>query len=128
MFRSSMLVYWLLALVALLAVAPAAFAKSPFSVLAGSTDYPIASGKAKLDETLGVLYFRVEVEDVPLAGATLDIFAGDTYAGSLTIDAFGDGRLEVAVGPGNPIAAVPAGTPVQVKTDMGVLVVSGTAP
>ena len=126
---SSIRALTLMVLAALLALAPAALAApQPAALLTGSADFPAASGAAKFDLNLGVLEFVVEVETVPqLAGATLDVLIGATKAGTITVDALGNGRLVLDVGPGNPVAEIPTGTAVAVQTDAGVLVISGTS-
>jgi hypothetical protein len=131
MFRTSSLALSLLALTALLALAPAALAAvapQPVAILNPSADFPAASGKAKFDLNLGALQFVVEVDGVPqLAGATLDVLIGGIKAGTTTVDALGNGRFVVDVGPTSPVWEIPAGTAVAVQTDAGVVVISGTS-
>ena len=70
---------------------------------------------------------KVEVEDVNLpAGTVLNVFLNGTSIGSLTINSFREGQFEIESNNGGIVPSVTAGSFVEVKTQAGVLVASGT--
>jgi hypothetical protein len=125
--------------IALLALAAVAFAALPaaaqasgsgverLATLHGSAAFPGADGKARFRDRGGERELEVEVEDANrLAGARLRVFVGDQQAGSLRINRFGNGALNLNSDRGDTVPAVKAGTTVRVGTAGGTLVVSGS--
>jgi hypothetical protein len=96
------------------------------AVLTGSAAYPLVNGKAtyKVDNN-GIRQFQAELEDArALRGQTLSVFVNAAKVGTMTINAFGDGRLSL-VGAAAPSIA-PTSTPIiRVRTAKGALVASG---
>jgi hypothetical protein len=129
----------LLALVASLALAPAALAKS-----GSGSSKPIAiPGKPIVDASKsvtgpklvvrqvltskGVRNLEVQVKGLPqLAGAELDVFVGGVQAGSLMVRPDGDGKHALPIIAGSPVPRVWSNMPVELRTRAGLLVVSGT--
>jgi hypothetical protein len=71
--------------------------------------------------------FKVEVEDVSLtAGTVLDVLVNGTKVGTLSINSFRQGELELESEHGQAVPSVSAGTIVIVRTQAGATVVSGT--
>lgn len=70
--------------------------------------------------------FEVEVEDVNLpAGTLLDVLVNGNIVGSLTVNAFREGELELESEHGQVIPVIAAGTMVVVRTRAGATIVSG---
>jgi len=70
---------------------------------------------------------KVEVEDVNLtAGTVLNVFLNGSSIGSLTINSFRQGELQLESNNGRLVPTVPPGSVVEVKTQPGALVASGT--
>ena len=69
---------------------------------------------------------EVEVEDVNLpAGTVLGVFVDGNKIGSLTINSFREGKLELETEDGQTVPNVSPGTQVIVKTQAGATIVSG---
>jgi hypothetical protein len=111
-----------------LALAPVAQANNADIRIAlkGSAQFPNAKGTAKYRDRGGEQEFQVEVENVKkLAGKRLGVFVNGNNVGTMRINQFGAGRLELNSDRGDNVPAISAGSKVQVKTGAGVLVVSG---
>jgi hypothetical protein len=94
--------------------------------LKGSAQFPNAKGSAKYRNRDGEREFQVEVENVKaLAGKTLNVFANGSKVGTMTINQFGAGRLNLNSTRGQNVPKIVSGSKVQVKTGQGVVVVSG---
>lgn len=77
--------------------------------------------------TNGQRKLEVEVEEVNLPNLTvLDVFVGGTKIGSLTINSFREGELELETEDGQTIPIISAGTTVVVKTQAGAAILSGS--
>ncbi|MDQ3820005.1 MAG: DUF4214 domain-containing protein [Acidobacteriota bacterium] len=75
----------------------------------------------------GTQEFKVEAEDVNLpAGTVLNVLVNGTSVGSLTIDSFREGELELESENGQMIPKISAGSTVAVKSQAGTTIVSGT--
>lgn len=124
--------------IALLALAAVAFAALPAgaqaagsgtelrATLHGSAAFPGADGKARFRDRGGEQELEVEVEDANrLAGARLRVFVGGKQVGTLRINRFGNGSLNLNSDRGDNVPAVNAGTTVRIRTAGGTLVVSG---
>ena len=125
--------------IALLALAAVAFAALPAgaqasgsgtqlrATLHGSAAFPGADGKARFRDRGGEEELEVEVEDANrLAGTRLRALAGGKQVGTLRINRFGIGSLNLNSDQGDTVPAVKAGTRVRVRTAGGTLVVSGS--
>ena len=125
--------------IALLALAAVAFAALPAgaqaagsgtqlrATLHGSAAFPGADGKARFRDRGGEQELEVEVEDANrLAGTRLRALAGGKQVGTLRINRFGIGSLNLNSDQGDTVPAVKAGTTVRVRTAGGTLVVSGS--
>ena len=125
--------------IALLALAAVAFAALPAgaqasgsgtqlrATLHGSAAFPGADGKARFRHRGGEQELEVEVEDANrLAGTRLRALAGGKQVGTLRINRFGIGSLNLNSDQGDTVPAVKAGTTVHVRTAGGTLVVSGS--
>ena len=125
--------------IALLALAAVAFAALPAgaqasgsgtqlrATLHGSAAFPGADGKARFRDLGGEQELEVEVEDANrLAGTRLRALAGGKQVGTLRINRFGIGSLNLNSDQGDTVPAVKAGTRVRVRTAGGTLVVSGS--
>ena len=110
--------------------APAAQAKGGDGTiiqLRGSAQYPNANGKAKYKNEGGEREFEVELEDArALRGKTLTVYANGAKVGTFRVNNLGNGRLERNSDLGQNVPNIHAGSPVQIKTAAGVLVVSGS--
>src|SRR5437763_4768647 len=92
--------------------------------LNGLTPKGVAEHRAKAD---GSLRFGVEVEDVNLpAGTVLNVLVNGTSIGSLTLNSFHEGELELETEAGQTVPTINAGTTVVVRTQAGATIVSGT--
>lgn len=90
----------------------------------GQTPKGVAEHRANAD---GSRRFKVEVEDVNLpAGTILNVFVNGASIGSLTLDSFRNGELELESNDGEIVPTINAGTTVEVRTQAGAAVVSGT--
>ena len=75
----------------------------------------------------GSTRFKVEVEDVNLtAGTVLDVLLNGTKVGSISINSFRQGELELESEHGQSVPNVNAGAIVVVRTQAGATIVSGT--
>jgi hypothetical protein len=93
------------------------------STLGGQTPHGVAEHRLSAD---GNRRFKVEVEDVNLpAGTALNVLVNGTSIGSLTINSFRQGELELETEHGQAVPNVSAGTVVTVKTQAGATIVSG---
>lgn len=126
-FMIAMLVAFVASL-ALTSLAPVAQAANDIRVsLKGSAQYPNAKGTAKYKDRGGEQEFQVEVENVKkLAGKKLSVFVNGNKVGTMQINQFGAGRLELNSDQGDKVPAIRGGSKVKVKTGAGVLVVSGS--
>ena len=110
--------------------APAAQAKGGAGTiiqLRGSAQYPNANGKAKYKAEGGEREFEVELEDArALKGKVLTVYANGAKVGTFRVNNLGNGRLERNSDLGQNVPNIHAGSPVQIKTAAGVLVVSGS--
>ncbi len=110
--------------------APAAHAKGGDATiiqLRGSAQYPNANGKAKYKAQGGEREFQVELEDArALRGKVLTVYANGAKVGTFRVNNLGNGRLERNTDMGQNVPNIHAGSPVQIKTAAGVLVVSGS--
>ena len=110
--------------------APAAQAKGGDGTiiqLRGSAQYPNANGKAKYKAEGGEREFEVELEDArALTGKVLTVYANGAKVGTFRVNNLGNGRLERNSDLGQNVPNIHAGSPVQIKTAAGVLVVSGS--
>ena len=108
--------------------APAAQAKGGDGTiiqLRGSAQYPNANGKAKYKAEGGEREFEVELEDArALKGKVLTVYANGAKVGTFRVNNLGNGRLERNSDLGQNVPNIHAGSPVQIKTAAGVLVVS----
>ncbi len=113
---------------ALTSLAPVAQAANDIRIsLKGSAQFPNAKGTAKYKDRGGEQEFQVEVENVKkLAGKKLSVFVDGNKVGTMRINQFGAGRLELNSDRGDNVPAISGGSKVQVKTGAGVLVVSGS--
>lgn len=96
------------------------------AVLKGTRAYPAANGKAtyKVDNN-GIREFEAEIEDVrALAGTTVDVFVNAKKVASITLDAIGDGEVELR-GAAAPIIRDTATPVIRIKTATGVIVAAG---
>jgi hypothetical protein len=96
------------------------------AVLKGTRAYPAANGKAtyKVDNN-GRREFEAEIEDVrALAGTTVDVFVNAKKVASITLDAIGDGEVELR-GAAAPVIRDTATPTIRIKTPTGVVVASG---
>ena len=108
---------------------PVAYAKSSDTVISlkGSAKFPAAKGKAKFRDRGGEKEFQVEVENVKIAAGTkLNVFVGGKKVGTMKINQFGAGRLNLNSTRGDKVPAVSSGTKVQVKTGADVVVAAGS--
>jgi len=97
------------------------------ATLHGSAAFPGADGKARFRDRGGEQELEVEVEDANrLAGTRLRVFVGGRQVGTLRINRFGNGSLNLNSDRGDNVPAVTAGTTVRVRTAGGTLVVSGS--
>lgn len=126
-FMIAMLVAFVASL-ALTSLAPVAQAANDIRIsLKGSAQFPNAKGTAKYKDRGGEQEFQVEVENVKkLAGKKLSVFVNGSKVGTMRINQFGAGRIELNSDRGDNVPAISGGSKVQVKTGAGVLVVSGS--
>lgn len=126
-FMIAMLVAFVASL-ALTSLTPVAQAANDIRIsLKGSAQYPNAKGTAKYRDRGGEQEFQVEVENVKkLAGKKLSVFVNGNKVGTMQINQFGVGRLELNSSQGDKVPAIKSGSKVKVKTGAGVLVVSGS--
>lgn len=93
------------------------------STLGGQTPHGLAEHRLSAD---GNRRFKVEVEDVNLPpGTVLNVLVNGTSIGSLTINSFRQGELELETERGQAIPSVGPGTVVTVRTQAGATIVSG---
>jgi hypothetical protein len=96
------------------------------AVLSGSVAYPRVNGKAtyKVDNN-GIREFEAELEDaLTLKGKVLGVYVNTARVGSMTINALGDGRLNL-VGASAPVISSSTNPTIRVRTSTGALVASG---
>ena len=110
--------------------APAAHAKGGDATiiqLRGSAQHPNVNGKAKYKAEGGEREFQVELEDArALRGKVLTVYANGAKVGTFRVNNLGNGRLERNSDLGQNVPNIHAGSPVQIKTAAGVLVVTGS--
>ena len=110
--------------------APAAHAKGGEGTritLRGSAQYSNANGTAKYKNIGGEREFQVELEDArALRGKVLTVYANGAKVGTFRVNNLGNGRLERNSDQGQNVPNISAGSPIQIKTAAGVLVVSGS--
>jgi hypothetical protein len=88
---------------------------------------PDATGRAEFrDQGHGRLRLRVEVEEVDFTNSVKVLINGQS-AGTIPLDANGDGELELDTGDGDTVPAVRAGDDIQiVDADTGAVLLAGT--
>jgi hypothetical protein len=96
----------------------------------GSSAYRDARGKAAFADSENSVRFEVQVEGVrELHGARLRVFVGGTHVGSIVVD--DDGQATLRLDGEDATRILPAslaGKSVRVRTERGVVVVSGQFP
>jgi hypothetical protein len=93
------------------------------STLGGQTPHGVAEHRLSVD---GNRRLKVEAEDVNLpAGTVLNVLINGTSIGSLTINSFRQGELELETERGQAVPSVGPGTVVTIRTQAGATVVSG---
>lgn len=97
--------------------------------LKGTSSFPTAKGTAKYRDRNGEQEFQVEVENVRLPrGTKLNVIVDGNKVGSLRINRFGAGRLNLNSDRGDKVPAIHSGSTVKVQTIGGTAVVTGIFP
>lgn len=116
-------------LLAAFAQAPAAHAKGGDAIritLSGSAQYPNAKGTAKYKVDGGEREFQVEVENIAtLAGTRVSVYVNGTRVGTAKVTTLGTARLSRNTDLGQVVPNIVPGSRIQVKSNTGVLIVSG---
>ncbi|HEX7317449.1 MAG TPA: DUF4214 domain-containing protein [Pyrinomonadaceae bacterium] len=130
--RAALAFVALLATLAALAAAPAFANDDDVIINAGLAGAAIGGqtpvGKAEFRQRPGNdLKLEVEVQDVNLAaGTVLNVVVGGQQVGTLAIDAFRAGRIELETERGQSVPVVTNGTTVAVRNQAGANIVTGT--
>ena len=120
----------LIAVVMLAGFQQGAFAKGggtkTIIALAPGADFSNAKGKAVYKVNGTEREFQVEVENIKkLAGKTVKVYVNGTLIGGATVDSLGEARLNRNTELGQSVPFIQTGDVVQVKTNLGKVIVSG---